>query len=173
MSVMEEFYSKYNKPYIGSITVGFSGIDPAPLGSGSSASSSAPVSESPAFVDVGSIPEEVLYGADHEGFENIMGGDEGGHWHLTTEEYSKLLELLENASAEQSGNETWYRLSEEEYRKLVLLLEKVYSEDESEPVLVDESRINELIDAKIENLLSDEDLSGIIDARIQEYLDNA
>ena len=30
---MEEFYQQYNKPHIGQITVGFSGIDPAPKGS--------------------------------------------------------------------------------------------------------------------------------------------
>ncbi|MBR0251729.1 MAG: hypothetical protein IJQ57_00105 [Synergistaceae bacterium] len=29
---MEEFYQQYNKPQIGQITVGFSGIDPAPKG---------------------------------------------------------------------------------------------------------------------------------------------
>ncbi len=173
MSVMEEFYSKYNKPYIGSITVGFSGIDPAPLGSGSTSSTPAAVTESPAFVDVGSIPEEVLYGADHEGFENIMGGDEGGHWHLTTEEYNQLLEVLESASAEQSSNETWYRLNTDEYSKLVLLLDKAYSDNDGEPDIVDESRANELINAKIESLFGDEGLNELIDARIQEYLANA
>ena len=30
---MEEFYQQYNKPHIGQITVGFSGIDPAPKSS--------------------------------------------------------------------------------------------------------------------------------------------
>ena len=30
---MEKFYQQYNKPQIGQITVGFSGIDPAPKSS--------------------------------------------------------------------------------------------------------------------------------------------
>ena len=66
----EKFYEKYERPVIEPYTLVFSGIDP-PLKAGTGILSS------------------------HELLEGLLGGDISGHYHLTGEEYEKLVGILE------------------------------------------------------------------------------
>ena len=60
----EKFYEKYRIPVLDDYVQGFSGIDPA-LKTDSS-------------------------GINHELIQNLLGGDETGHYHLTYEQIQKL-----------------------------------------------------------------------------------
>ena len=66
--LVEEFYTRYEKPELDPYVMGFSGIDPPLKHSGK--------------------------GLDHEKLSNLLGGDATGHYHLTREELEKLIELL-------------------------------------------------------------------------------
>ncbi|MBQ7594076.1 MAG: hypothetical protein IJU48_06970 [Synergistaceae bacterium] len=70
--LVAEFFLRYEQPVIEELIVGFSGIDP------------------PLKVDV--LSENV----NHEELNNLLGGDDDGHYHLTKERYDKLIELIEN-----------------------------------------------------------------------------
>ena len=76
MSRLEEleanFYEKYERAMIEPYILGFSGIDPPLKRDGS---------DSP---------------TDHENMYRLLGGNSAGHYHLTREEYEKILELLED-----------------------------------------------------------------------------
>ena len=74
MSLQDDFYEVYDKPQIGSITVGFSGIDPAKL----------PTPQEVSDVDPSAIPHEQLKG--------LLGGSNSGHYHLTDYQLEKLNE---------------------------------------------------------------------------------
>ena len=68
--LVDEFFTRYEEPYIEKLTVGFAGIDP---------------------------PLRVLASEiDHEGLNNLLGGDETGHYHLTKDQWEKVLELLDD-----------------------------------------------------------------------------
>ena len=66
--LVEEFFMKYEYPSVEELTVGFSDIDP-PLKNDNATT-------------------------DHEELENLMGGDEDGHYHLTRDLWQKVIELL-------------------------------------------------------------------------------
>ena len=66
--LVEEFFMKYEYPSVEELTVGFSDIDP-------------PLKNENATTD-------------HEELENLMGGDEDGHYHLTRDLWQKVIELL-------------------------------------------------------------------------------
>ena len=63
--LFDKFYERYEKPVIEELVMGFSGIDP-PLKPGAGRK-------------------------DHEGLDNLQGGDLTGHYHLTKEQIEKLL----------------------------------------------------------------------------------
>ena len=66
--LVEEFFTRYERPEIEELIVGFSGIDPQ---------------------------KKTLTGIiDHEQLENLLGGDDNGHYHLTREQWEKLIELI-------------------------------------------------------------------------------
>ena len=67
--LVKDFFDKYEEPKIEPLTVGFSDIDP-PL-------------------------KQIEPNKDHELLENLLGGDENGHYHLTKELYDKVIELLD------------------------------------------------------------------------------
>ncbi len=66
--IREEFYSRYKKPVLEPLVVGYSGIDP-PL--------------KPQVED-----------EEHEELTNLLGGNENGHYHLTGKEYQELQRIL-------------------------------------------------------------------------------
>lgn len=66
--LVEEFYTRYDKPILEQYVMGFSGIDP-------------PLKRSGAEID-------------HETLEGLLGGDETGHYHLTKAELDAFLELI-------------------------------------------------------------------------------
>ena len=66
--LFDKFYERYEKPVIEELVMGFSGIDP-PLKPGAGRK-------------------------DHEGLDNLQGGDLTGHYHLTREQIEKLLALV-------------------------------------------------------------------------------
>ena len=66
--LVKNFFLRYEKPEIDEYIVGFSGIDPPLKGNAA--------------------------GTDHETLDNLLGGDEDGHYHLTFTELDELLRLL-------------------------------------------------------------------------------
>ena len=66
--LVENFYTRYEKPVLDPYVMGFSGIDPPLKRSGK--------------------------GLDHEKLEGLLGGDETGHYHLTKAELDALIELI-------------------------------------------------------------------------------
>ena len=66
--LVDEFFTRYEEPVIEQLTVGFAGIDP---------------------------PLRVLASEiDHEGLNHLLGGDETGHYHLTKDQWEKVIKLL-------------------------------------------------------------------------------
>lgn len=107
-SWIEEFESKYERPQIDPITVGFSGIDPQRKGSGGS---NEEVTEEvlerlkaiEIRIDSGNIdpdtpeptpspiPTPIIQTEnDHEKLTHLLGGNSQGHYHLTATELDKL-----------------------------------------------------------------------------------
>ena len=70
--LVEQFFLRYEQPVIEELIVGFSGIDP------------------PLKLDVMSS------NVNHEELNNLLGGDDEGHYHLTKEQYDELKKLIEN-----------------------------------------------------------------------------
>ena len=70
--LVEQFFLRYEQPVIEELIVGFSGIDP------------------PLKLDVMSS------NVNHEELNNLLGGDDDGHYHLTKEQYDELKKLIEN-----------------------------------------------------------------------------
>ena len=78
--LVEEFFTRYEKPQVDKLTIGFSGIDP---------------------------PLKVLASEiDHEELNNLLGGDETGHYHLTKDQWEKVLKLLDD-EPEPTPPEDW------------------------------------------------------------------
>lgn len=70
---VEKFLGKYEKPAIEEVTVGFSGIDPQRKYFGSSGTD------------------------DHELMNNLKGGNEDGHYHLTEDQLEWVIEQVNEA----------------------------------------------------------------------------
>ena len=71
--LVEEFFTRYERPEIEELIVGFSGIDP---------------------------PKQIFSGMiDHELLSNLLGGNEDGHYHLTKELLDELIELINDKYA--------------------------------------------------------------------------
>ena len=70
--LVAEFFLRYEQPVIEELIVGFSGIDP------------------PLKIDV------LSSNVNHEELNNLLGGDDDGHYHLTKEQYDELKKLIEN-----------------------------------------------------------------------------
>ena len=129
---LEEFYKRYNEPKVQKVTVGFSGIDPSPIGFSSDPSSLSEeqieiirklilvcIAQQPIRIDSGNIapnadepeaPVEVNVTVkpseiSHEVLDKLLGGKSGEHYHLTNEEYSKLAHLLSKAYPNQNSDE--------------------------------------------------------------------
>lgn len=65
----EEFFKRYDTPEVEALTVGYSGVDP-PLKPNS-------------------------YWLDHECLDNLMGGEDEGHYHITKEQLKGLQERFD------------------------------------------------------------------------------
>ena len=66
--LVDEFFTRYERPVIEPFIMGFSGIDP-PLKSSAGT-------------------------ADHEALNNLLGGDDSGHFHLTKEQLDWIIEQM-------------------------------------------------------------------------------
>ena len=64
-----DFFTRYQEPTIDDLIIGFSGIDP---------------------------PLKVLASEiNHEELDNLLGGEPEGHYHLTKEQWEKIIEILD------------------------------------------------------------------------------
>ncbi|MBQ7220799.1 MAG: hypothetical protein IJS28_07460 [Synergistaceae bacterium] len=148
MSFRDSFGNEYLDTCIPDKIVGFTGIDPSLIPN----------------IDT----EDIVGGEDehpvawHDSLEEILGGDDDGCYHLTHDEYEKLVLLLnerygenddDEGDAPEDNNRT---LTAEEYAMLSRLLSEVYGEEGDDPVFP----LN----------LADEELTELIDNRIAEYL---
>lgn len=66
--LVEDFFTRYKKPFLDELTVGFSDIDP-------------PKRINPAELD-------------HEALKNLLAPETNEHYHLTKEQYEKLIDLI-------------------------------------------------------------------------------
>lgn len=67
--LVAEFFTRYQEPTIDDLIIGFSGIDP---------------------------PLKVLASEiNHEELDNLLGGEPEGHYHLTKEQWEKIIEILD------------------------------------------------------------------------------
>ena len=66
--LVEEFFERYENPVVEEFTVGFSGIDP-------------PLKTPPGIIN-------------HEELQNLLGGTENEHYHLTKEQIDWLIEAM-------------------------------------------------------------------------------
>ena len=77
--LVEEFYSRYEKPFVDKLTIGFSDIDP-------------PKKINPAEID-------------HEALNNLLAPNTNEHYHLTKAQYEKLINLLGGYPPEIAKNQ--------------------------------------------------------------------
>ena len=69
-----DFFTRYQEPTIDDLIIGFSGIDP---------------------------PLKVLASEiNHEELDNLLGGEPEGHYHLTKEQWEKIIEILDGPDPE-------------------------------------------------------------------------
>ena len=68
--LVKDFFTRYKKPQIDPLTIGFSGIDP-------------PEKVNPAEID-------------HEALDGLLAPDTKEHYHLTKEQHDKLIEMIDN-----------------------------------------------------------------------------
>ncbi len=67
--LVADFFTRYQEPTIDDLIIGFSGIDP---------------------------PLKVLASEiNHEELDNLLGGEPEGHYHLTKEQWEKIIEILD------------------------------------------------------------------------------
>lgn len=67
--LVEEFYTRYERPYVDKLTIGYSDIDP-------------PKKINPAELD-------------HEALGNLLAPNTNEHYHLTKAQYEKLIEIID------------------------------------------------------------------------------
>ena len=88
--ILQDFFERYDKPFVEKFTVGFSGIDP------------------PKKV----FPDDI----DHELLKNLLGGnDNTGHYHLTKTQIEKLRKLIDDDffPPKINPNQTFYIFPEQ------------------------------------------------------------
>lgn len=95
--------------------------------------------------------------APHEQLDELLGGDNSGHFHLTEEEYNLMLRLVEKLREEDETEEDFYKLSEDEYNKLMSILSILYPDEDTDA----EDALNALIDARIQHALSNIDCGEV------------
>ena len=71
--------------------------------------------------------------AGHEQLDELIGGDEEGHFHLSKEEYTLLLDVLGDYEDELDSDEALYKLRESEYGRLTEILDLLYPDEDADP----------------------------------------
>lgn len=67
--LVKEFFTRYRKPFVDKLTIGFSDIDP-------------PLKVNPAEID-------------HEALDGLLAPNTNEHYHLTKEQHDKLIKLID------------------------------------------------------------------------------
>ena len=97
------------------------------------------------------MPDEVkavtinIKTAGHEQLDELIGGDDTGHYHLDAEEYSLMTELLEDYKDELDDGEDFYKLRASEHERLLEILDILCPDEEDDP----EEVLAEIINARI------------------------
>lgn len=89
--------------------------------------------------------------APHEQLDELMGGDDSGHFHMTEEEYNLMLRLVEKLREEDESEEEYYKLPQNEYDKLTSLFSLLYPDEDTDA----EDALAALIDARINERVVD------------------
>lgn len=89
--------------------------------------------------------------APHEQLDELMGGDDSGHFHMTEEEYNLMLRLVEKLREEDESEEEYYKLPQSEYDKLTSLFSLLYPDEDTDA----EDALVALIDARVNERVVD------------------
>ncbi|MBQ7220796.1 MAG: hypothetical protein IJS28_07445 [Synergistaceae bacterium] len=70
--------------------------------------------------------------APHERLGGLLGGDDGGHYHLSEEEYGLVSELVEERRLENEAGGCFHKLQDDEHDKLLKLLDIFFPDEEAD-----------------------------------------
>ena len=85
--------------------------------------------------------------APHEQLDELMGGDDSGHFHLTEDEYNLMLRLVEQLRDEDETEQEFHKLSDDEYTKLTDMFSLLYPDEDEDTDF--EQALNAIIDARV------------------------
>ena len=85
--------------------------------------------------------------APHEQLDELMGGDDSGHFHLTEDEYNLMLRLVEQLRDEDETEQEFHKLNDDEYTKLTDMFSLLYSDEDEDTDF--EQALNAIIDARV------------------------
>ena len=191
----DEYGNTYQSPYIPSKIVGFSGIDPSMVSTGTNSTSGDDVTyEQGTIINNNSNGHTYSEGEDlaidHEELDNLLGGDMYEHYHLNEADYNTLTEFLAEKRAADEAGETSFALTEEEYERIMQLLDDLYpnwNEDKEQTRYTLNENEYEKLTTLLDAVYSDEDdnneptfptsidetaLNELVNSRIAEYLSN-
>ena len=105
---------------------------------------------------VGAYPPPPAPTVSHEELDDLNGGDDDGHYHLTEDEYNYVTAIVDERRELDESGEQRYTLNEEEYSKLVSVIDKIYPSEDEETYVLNEEEYNKLIGV-IEKMYPSED----------------
>ena len=85
--------------------------------------------------------------APHEQLDELLGGDDSGHFHLTEDEYNLMLRLVEQLQDEDETEQEFHKLNDDEYTKLSDMFSIFYPDDDEDADF--EQALNAIIDARV------------------------
>ena len=85
--------------------------------------------------------------APHEQLDELLGGDDSGHFHLTEDEYNLMLRLVEQLRDEDETEQEFHKLNDDEYTKLSDMFSIFYPDDDEDADF--EQALNAIIDARV------------------------
>lgn len=125
----DEYGNTYNIPYIPEKIIGFSGIDPGAIAvtvGSNSAGGDGTIYEVNTIGNNTSNGSTSYYSIDHEELDNLLGGEDFEHYHLSEKDYEDITEFLAARRAADEAGETEFTLSENEYERIMQLLDDLY-----------------------------------------------
>ena len=119
---------------------------------------------------VGAYPPPPPPVPTHEELDELYGGDNDGHYHLTEDEYNSVVNMVEERMELEENGETRYTLDDDEYDKLIGVIGKVYPSDEEEGYVLSEDEHNK-VTILLETLYPEESDEPVFPVLTEEEID--